>query len=149
MEMWGVRFTKRSRIGHQLLRAVKRRARRFGVGVEHVDLGRAAQARSSRGGRTCSNRPRAADLARLRNDGLGDLHFAQIEVAQRAVLLDAGDADHADVHAELADEIDRRLAHDAVVARAHHAARDDDSLQSGLSARMAATFRLLVITRRP
>ena len=42
------------------------------------------------------------------------------------LLVDAGDADDGNVHLELADEVHRRLAHDAPVARAHHAADHDD-----------------------
>ena len=59
------------------------------------------------------------------DDGLRHLHLAHVEVAQRAVGLDAGDADHADVDTELADEFHRGLADDASVARAHLAAGHD------------------------
>ncbi len=65
-------------------------------------------------------------LAGLFDDGLRHLHLAVVKVAQRAIGLDARDADERDVHLELADEVHRRLAHDAPVARAHHAASDDD-----------------------
>src|SRR5256885_15344340 len=66
------------------------------------------------------------DLARLGNDGLGHLDFAHVEVAQAAIGLDGRDADQGDVHLELADEVHGRLAHDAPVARAHHAARSEE-----------------------
>ena len=66
------------------------------------------------------------DLAGLFDDGLRHLHLAVVKVAQRAIGLDARDADERDVHLELADEVHRRLAHDAPVARAHHPASDDD-----------------------
>ena len=89
------------------------------------------------------------DLARVLDDGVRHLHLAVVEVAQRAVGLDARDADQADVDLELADEVDRRLADDAAVARAHRRRRRRSPRSRGLSDRIAATLRLLVITRRP
>ncbi len=58
------------------------------------------------------------DLARVRDDGLRDPHLAVIVVEKRTVLVDRRGADDGDIHLELADEIDRRLAdHAAVVGR--------------------------------
>jgi hypothetical protein len=65
------------------------------------------------------------NLARLLDDRARHLHLAVVEVAQRAVGLDARDADQPDVDAKLLDELHRRLADDAAVARAHQATGDD------------------------
>ena len=74
------------------------------------------------------------DLARVGDDRLRDAHLLVVEVEQGAVEVDAADPDHAEVDPELADQVDRRLADDAAVARAHHAA-GDDHLEVGLAAR--------------
>ena len=66
------------------------------------------------------------DFTRLLDDGLGDAHFAVVVVEQRAVFVDAGDADDADVDPELLHEVDGGLADDTAVAVAHEAAGDDD-----------------------
>ena len=94
------------------------------VGEEAVDLGNVGQLDhglalelAAVGGQP--------DFARLFDDGAGDAHFAEVVVAQRAVGLDAGNADQADIHLELADEIHGGFANDASVARADHAAGHD------------------------
>ena len=65
-------------------------------------------------------------LARVLNDGFGHFHFAVVKVAHGAVSLDAADADQANVHLELANEIHRGFTHNAAVHTTHHAAGDDD-----------------------
>jgi hypothetical protein len=66
------------------------------------------------------------DLARLLDDGTRHLHLAVVEVAQRAVGLDAGDADQADVDLEL--RMKSTVASPTMPRSraAHHAAGDDD-----------------------
>ena len=59
------------------------------------------------------------------DDRLGDPHLAIVEVEQRAVVIDAADPDDPDVDLELADQVDRRLADDAAIARPHQPAGDD------------------------
>ena len=76
------------------------------------------------------------DLARLLQDGARHAHLAVVEVAQRAVGLDARDADQRDVHLELAHERHRGLADDGAVARPHRAAGDEQ-----LAVRMIAEDR--------
>ena len=82
------------------------------------------------------------DLARMRNDGLRHLDLAVVVVAQRAVGLDARNADQRNVHLELADEVDRCLAHDALVAPAHHAT-DHDHLALGIGAEDAGHVQVV------
>ena len=64
-------------------------------------------------------------MAGIGDDGLGDLDLAIVEIEQGAVRVDGGSADHRIVDLELADKIDRRLAHDAAIGAAHHAPGDD------------------------
>ena len=98
---------------------------RVSVGEEAVDLRQLGDF-DHRGAVEFADVGGQPDRAGLRNDGLCDLHFAQVEVAQRAVGLNAGRADQRNVDLELAYEIDRRFADDGEVARAHQAASDDD-----------------------
>ena len=100
------------------------RRRRRGVGEQHIDLVETGQLDHCRpvelaviGGEP--------DLARVLDDGARHFHLAVVEVAQAAVALDPGDADQPDVDPELANEVDRRLADDAAIARADDAAGDD------------------------
>ena len=71
----------------------------------------------------------------LADDRLRDAHLVIVEIEQRAVGIDAADADDAEIDAELADQVDRRLADDAAVAAAHDAA-GDDHLEVSFSAKM-------------
>ena len=57
---------------------------------------------------------------------MGDFDFTRIEIAQRAVGLDAGYTDDANIDLELTDEIYGGLANDGAVATPNHAAGDDD-----------------------
>jgi hypothetical protein len=66
------------------------------------------------------------DLARLRHDGAGHHDFAHVVVAQRAVGVDAADADQADVDLELTDEVQSYFSHDAEVFGAQGAAGHHD-----------------------
>ena len=93
------------------------------IGDEGVDLREMADA----------HRRRALELGRvgdeddvpgIGDDRLRDLHLAKIEIEQRAVMVDRRGADDRVVDLELPDEIDRRLADDAAVGAAHHAAGD-------------------------
>jgi hypothetical protein len=98
--------------------------RRRQVGEDHVEV---VQPRELDHGRpvelaVVGSEP---DLARLLDDGARDLDLAVVEVAQRAVGFDAADADQADVDLELAHEVHRGFAHDALVGAAHQAAGDD------------------------
>ena len=65
------------------------------------------------------------DLARMFNDGPGDLDLAVIEVAQRSVGFNGRNADQADIDLELSNKFNGRLAHDATITRANYAARDN------------------------
>ena len=101
------------------------RLRHGDVGEELVDLRDMAQADNSAATElgVIGHEP---DFAGLLDDGLGDAHFTVVIVEQRAVFVDAGDADDADVDAKLLHEVDRGLANDAAVAVAHEAAGDND-----------------------
>jgi hypothetical protein len=122
------------------------RGRRL-VGEQHVDLVQPAQFHHRRAVELAvvGGQP---DLARVLDDGARHLHLAVVEVAQRAVGFDARDADQADVDLELADEVHRGSP---TMPRSRERTTPPATMtsQSGLSDRMAATFRLLVMTRRP
>src|SRR5262245_66448490 len=81
-------------------------------------------------------------LAGIGDDAFRSAHFAVIEIEQRAVGVDAGDADDAEVGLELAEEVDGGLADDAAVAAAHHAAGDDD-LEAGVLAHDAGDVQVV------
>src|SRR6218665_665253 len=125
-----------------------KRLGRRGVGEQAVDLAERGQLHHGRAVELAvvGGQP---DLARVLDDGLRHLHLAVVEVAQRAVGLDARDADERDVHLELADEGHRRLAHHAPRPAVRAPPPATITSHSGVLLRMASTFRLLVITRRP
>src|SRR5690554_8238248 len=56
------------------------------------------------------------DLARVANDRLGDARFLIVELQQRTILIDTADPDDAEVHLELVDKVDGRLADNPTVA---------------------------------
>ena len=60
------------------------------------------------------------------DDRLGDTHFLIVEFQQRAIFIDAADANDPEVDLELVDEVDGCLADDAAIAGTHHAAGHDD-----------------------
>ena len=62
----------------------------------------------------------------LVDDRLRDPDLAGIEIQQRAVGVDAADADDPEVDLELADEVETVIADDAAIPAAHVAAGDDD-----------------------
>src|SRR3546814_17117990 len=74
--------------------------------------------------------------AGILDDGLRRAHLAVVEVQQGAVVVDAGDADDAEVDLDLLDGVDAGLADDAAVAAAPDAAGDDH-----LEVRLAAPAR--------
>ena len=63
-------------------------------------------------------------------------------VEQRAVLVDAADADDPEVDLELTDQVQRGLADDAAVARAHGSA-GDDHLELGIAAQDAGDVEVV------
>jgi hypothetical protein len=56
--------------------------------------------------------------------GLRHFHFPQIEIQKRPIHVDRRNSDHRVVHAELADEVDGRLADDTAIGMPHEAAGD-------------------------
>ena len=89
------------------------------------------------------------ELTRVLHDRLRDLNLAIVEIEQRAILVDGRGADHGVVDLELADEVDGRLANDAAIGCAHHAAGDDDLDLGRAACRMVTTLMLLVMTSSP
>src|SRR5882724_4981589 len=94
------------------------RSRRRAVGEEGVEIAQIAEAHHGIA-------PELAvvadekDLARIGDDAFRSPHLPVIEIEQRAVGIDAADADDAEIGLELAEEIDGGLADDAAVAAAH------------------------------
>ena len=68
--------------------------------------------------------------------------LAVIEIEQAAVEIYAADADNAEVHLELVDGVDRRLADDALIATPHQAA-GDDHLELGIPAHDTGNIEII------
>src|SRR3546814_9609736 len=66
-------------------------------------------------------------LAGVLDDRPGDANLLVVVVQEVAFGVDAADPDDAEVHLELSDEVDRRLADDAAVPHPHGAAGDADA----------------------
>ena len=60
------------------------------------------------------------------DDGARYLHFANVEVQQRAGLVDRRGADHREINAKLLDLVDRDRPDNAAVALSHRAAGEED-----------------------
>lgn len=65
-------------------------------------------------------------MAGIGDDRLRDLHFAEIEVEKRPVIIDRGRADDGEIDLELTDEIDSGLADNTAVRAADHTAGNHD-----------------------
>lgn len=65
------------------------------------------------------------DLAGIVDDGPGGPHLTVVEIEEGAVYVDAADADDAEIHPELLNEVYGGLPDNPAVAMAHQAAGDD------------------------
>ena len=91
----------------------------------------------------------STNSSRIFDDALRRPDLPVIIIEQSPVRVDAGHGDDAEIELELVDEVLRRLADDAEVVWPDEAAGDDDFAGWGRRSSMAATLKLLVMTRRP
>ena len=116
------------------------------VGDERLDLADMGDADRGAAAELCGVRHQH-DVAGVGDDGLRHLHFAIVEIQQRALLVDRRGPDDGVVDLELADQLRRGRADDCAIGRRTAPPATTTSMR-GWRYNSIATLRLLVMTSR-